>query len=119
MRPGPGPKRERAYDVGGCVHIQSVLFLSLLFIMSDSEISSNDSPQRSDISSDGDASDSQDYLVVGASYAPYQGEPLAKKTHIALVTSRSTKRETKMAYCHLFWNNVLKAKFQLTTGKEL
>ena len=50
--------------------------------MSDSEISSNDSPQRSDISSDGNASDSQDYLVVGASYAPYQGEPLAKKnTH--------------------------------------
>ena len=56
--------------------------MSLLFIMSDSEISSNDSPQRSDIPLDSDASDSQDYLVVGASYAPYQGEPLAKKnTH--------------------------------------
>ena len=50
--------------------------------MSDSEISSNDSPQRSDISSDSNGSESQDYLVVGGNYAPYQGEPLAKKdTH--------------------------------------
>ena len=58
------------------VHKQSVLFLCLLFIMSDS-----DSPQRSDICLDNDASDSQDYLVVGGSYAPSQGEPLAKKRH--------------------------------------
>ena len=50
--------------------------------MSDSEIASKDSPHRSDISFDSDASDSQDYLVVGASYAPHSGEPFAKKnTH--------------------------------------
>ncbi len=45
---------------------------------SDSDVSSNDSSQRNDISWDSNTGEGRDYFVTGGSYAPYQGEPLAK-----------------------------------------
>jgi hypothetical protein len=45
---------------------------------SDSDVSSNYSSQRSEISWDSDTGEVHDYFVTGGSYVPYQAEPLAR-----------------------------------------
>ena len=56
----------------------SVLCCSQEYKISDSEVSSNNSSERSDICCDRDAGENRDYFVGAGSYAPYQGEPLAR-----------------------------------------
>ena len=49
--------------------------------VSNSEVSSKDSQDASDISWDGEESENRDYFVNAGRYAPYRGEPLARNNN--------------------------------------